>query len=137
MTGDARGAYDAVRDVVAAINEVWHVAEPGTIAAMLEPYFAAGMTIVGPGFAPMAGGRDAAVASYADFARIAKIGAFEMDEPVIHADGDTAVATFAWRIRYTMDGTDYDESGHDVFVLRRDGQRWLATWRAMLPDAAR
>jgi ketosteroid isomerase-like protein len=136
MTAASHDAHDAVRSVVAAINAVWHVAEPDAITRLLEPYFAADMTIVGPGFAPMAGGREAAVASYADFARIAKISAFEMDEPVIHADGDTAVATFAWRIRYTMDGTGYDERGHDVFVLRRHGERWLATWRAMLPDAA-
>jgi ketosteroid isomerase-like protein len=136
MSGDAHSAHDEVRNVVAAINEVWRVVQPDAIAPLLEPYFAADMAIVGPGFVPMAGGRDAAVGSYADFARIATIDAFEADEPAIHTDGDTAVATFAWRIRYTMDGAAYDERGHDVFVLRRDGERWLATWRAMLPDAS-
>jgi hypothetical protein len=125
---------DEVRRVVEAINEVWSAASPDAIAPLLEPHFAPEISIAGPGFATLAKGRDAAVASYVDFARGAKIESFEMDAPSVHAGLGTAVATYRWRIRYAMDGTNYDEGGHDVFVLRRDGSRWLATWRAMLPD---
>ncbi len=132
MSSDSADA--AIRRIIAAINEVWSVAAPDRIAALLQPYFADEITIVGPGFAALGSGRDAAIASYADFARVATIASFGSDEPVVHVGGDTAVATYRWRIRYTMNGADYDESGHDVFVLRREGAGWLATWRAMLPD---
>ncbi|MEA2721757.1 MAG: hypothetical protein QOJ39_3621 [Candidatus Eremiobacteraeota bacterium] len=121
-----------VRRIVTAINEVWRIEDPDRIAPLLEPFFADEMTIAGPDLAPLGTGRDAAIASYADFARGATITAFEMDEPAVHVADDTAVATYGWRIRYAMDRVDFDESGHDVFVLRRAGAGWLATWRAML-----
>jgi ketosteroid isomerase-like protein len=131
---DPESAAADVRRVVAAINEVWRVAAPEDIAPLLQPYFADEMKIVGLGFTPVGSGRDVAIESYVDFARVATIASFEMDEPDVHAAGDSAVATYRWHIRYTLDATEFDESGHDVFVLRRHGGRWLATWRAMLPD---
>ncbi|HEY0380960.1 MAG TPA: DUF4440 domain-containing protein [Candidatus Elarobacter sp.] len=133
MSDTPSSAADVGR-VIAAINAVWREADPDAIAPLLQPYFAEEMTIVGPGFTPMGSGRDAAIGSYADFARIATVAAFEMDEPAVHAAGDSAVVTYGWRIRYTLEGAEYDETGNDVFVLRRVDGRWLATWRAMLPD---
>jgi ketosteroid isomerase-like protein len=134
MTNDPASPAAEVRRVVAAINEVWRAEDPDRIAALLAPYFADEIVIVGSDLTPLGSGRDAAIASYADFARVATIAAFAMDEPVVHVADGTAVATYGWRIRYAMDNAEFDESGHDVFVLRRDGAGWLATWRAMLAD---
>jgi ketosteroid isomerase-like protein len=135
MSGEGEsGAAGDVTRVVTAINQVWRVAEPDEIAPLLQPYFAEEMTIAGPGLLPVGAGRELAIGSYADFARMAKISSFEMDLPVVHVAGDTAVATYGWRIRYSLEGADFDETGHDVFVLRRTAAGWLATWRAMLPD---
>ncbi|HEY0393002.1 MAG TPA: DUF4440 domain-containing protein [Candidatus Elarobacter sp.] len=135
MSGQAQP--DEARDVarvVAAINEVWHVAAPDDIEPLLRPYFAEEMTIAGPGLLPVGTGREFAIGSYADFARVAKIASFEMEDPLVHVGGEAAVATYGWRIRYSLEGADFDETGHDVFVLRRTAAGWLATWRAMLPD---
>jgi hypothetical protein len=134
VTNDAASSAAEVRRVLAALNEVWRVTEPDQIAPMLEPYFADEILIVGPDFKALGSGRDAAIASYADFARSASISSFEMGEPAVHVGESTAVASYGWRIRYAMNGAEYDETGHDVFVLRRTGAGWLATWRAMLPD---
>jgi len=124
----------AVRGVIEAINAAWSAADADGIEARLRPLFGASMTIVGPGMRTMASGREAAIESYADFVRVADIDLFEAQPATVQIEDGTAIATYRWRLCYGIEGTDYDETGHDVFVLRRDGERWIAVWRAMLPD---
>ena len=134
MIDDQVVAEDEVRRVLRAIDAGWTTAAPELIADVLRPHFAEEAVVAGPDFAPLASGRDAAVASYADFAHMATIVAFEPEEATVHLAESTAIATYRWRVRYTMNDADYDEGGRDLFVLRHDGTRWLVTWRAMLPD---
>ena len=47
---------------------------------------------------------------------------------------DTATATYPWKLVYELDGHTYNETGYDVFVFVRRKGRWLATWRAMVPQ---
>ena len=128
------GTAGAIADVLRAVNRAWRELDPDAIAPALRPLFCDDAAIVGPRFAALADGRDAAVASYADFARAAVVTDFAMDDPTVRLSGDTAIATYGWRIVYDLDATHYDETGHDIVVLRRDGERWRVLWRAMIPD---
>ena len=124
----------AVRDVIEAINAAWSTGDADDIETRLRPLLGASMTIVGPKMRVMASGREASIESYADFARVADVERFETEPATVQIEDGTAIATYRWRLCYGIEGTDYDETGHDVFVLRRDGGRWIAVWRAMLTD---
>ena len=47
--------------------------------------------------------------------------------------GNTAVATYRYEIAYEMGGQLYQEMGQDLFVFVRDGGRWRAVWRTLIP----
>ena len=48
----------------------------------------------------------------------------------------TATAQYKWTMTYVLGGQEYTESGRDLFVIARRDKKWLAVWRAMLPDPA-
>jgi ketosteroid isomerase-like protein len=123
----------AVCAVLERINEVWLEADPDEIANDLEEFFDEQAVIVGPSFAPMAHGKPESVASYADFKRHAKVHSCTFSEPRIHVAGNSAVATSAWQIAYTMDNRFFEESGHDIYVFANRSGAWCVVWRAMLP----
>ncbi|HEX3549360.1 MAG TPA: hypothetical protein VHT53_03255, partial [Candidatus Elarobacter sp.] len=52
------------------------------------------------------------------------VGSPEVDEFV-----DVAVATLPWRMTYAIDGIEYRDRGHDVYVLRAEGGDWRICWR--------
>ena len=72
--------------------------------------------------------------SYVGFIKEAQISAFSQDKPDIQVTGDTAIATYGWTIQYKLEGKEYTEPGHDVFVFQRTNGKWLAIWRAMLTE---
>ena len=78
-------------------------------------------------------GRAACVASYREFVQTATIHHYHETEPEIDVVGDTAVATYRFAITYSIDTTDFDESGWDLFVFVRAGQTWQAIWRTIVP----
>ena len=47
--------------------------------------------------------------------------------------GDAAIASYRFEISWVMEGETHRESGRDVFLLVRTGDRWQAAWRMMLP----
>lgn len=124
----------AVCAVLERINEVWLEADPNEIAKGLEEYFDDQAVIVGPSFAPMAHGKHQSIASFVDFRRHATIHSCTFGEPAIHMVGDTAVATSAWQLAYTMDDRLFEESGHDIYVFTNRSGAWCVVWRAMFPD---
>lgn len=93
------------------------------------------MVIKGCDFETLAEGREACVRSYVDFIEQATISAFQQGQADVRVIGDTAVASYAWDITYTLEGKEFTEQGHDVFVFNRANGKWLAIWRAMLPDS--
>lgn len=118
-----------IRDCIDGINRTWLKGDP----ADLQPYFHPDMVIQPPGDGPRVHGRDACIASYEAFCRVAQIKRFEPRVAEIDVFGETAVATYRYRIVYGMDDEDYDETGGEllVFVLDDDGQ-WRVAWRTML-----
>lgn len=118
-----------IRDRINNINRTWLKGDP----ADLQPYFHPDMVIQPPGNAPRVHGRDACIGSYEAFSRVARIKRFEPRSAEIDVFGETAVATYRYRIVYTMEDTEYDETGGEllVFLVDDDGQ-WRVAWRTML-----
>ncbi|HEX2574157.1 MAG TPA: nuclear transport factor 2 family protein [Polyangia bacterium] len=121
----------ALLALVQEINDAWRSHQTGA----LHELFHEDMIIVGPGFAPLAKGRPACVASYEDFLRSAAVQAYSETVPTIEIWGDTATATYGWEMTYALEGQTYTETGHDAFVFARAEGRWRAVWRAMMPSA--
>lgn len=126
----------AVRDVVSRINEAWSKLRGEAMTAALNECFAEEMVMRGPGFVFLGKGRDVAVKSYQDFVSQAEMKSFSLDEPQIDVAGETATAQYKWTMTYVLNGQEYTEHGYEVFVFAQRGKRWLAVWRAMLPEAS-
>jgi hypothetical protein len=125
----------AVRDVLSRINDAWSKLRGDAMTAALNECFAEEMVIRGPGFVLVGKGRDFAVQSYQDFVSQAEVKSFSVDEPQIDVAGETATAAYRWTMTYVLNGQEYTEHGHELFVFARRDERWLAVWRAMLPEA--
>jgi ketosteroid isomerase-like protein len=131
-----RDDREEIRLVLGKINDAWLKGRPEDLRAVLDRCFHDDIVIKGPGFQAMGRGKEACVKSYADFERQARVRSCQLSEPEIDHAGDTAVATYSWEMTYELDGHEYHESGHDLFVLTRIQGRWQAVWRAMLPAQA-
>jgi ketosteroid isomerase-like protein len=126
---------DEVKYLIRTINDSWLTKKPDEISKILADCFHEDMMIKGCNLETLASGWEACVRSYVDFVKQAKISAFSQDEPDIQVVGDTAIATYGWNITYTLEGKEYTEPGHDVFVFTRTNGKWLAVWRAMLTES--
>jgi hypothetical protein len=124
----------AVRDVVFRINEAWSKLRGEAMTAALNECFADEMVIRGPGFVFLGKGRESAVMSYQDFVSQTEVKSFSSDEPQIDVTGETAIAQYKWTMTYVLNEQEYTEHGYDVFVFAQRGKRWLAVWRALLPE---
>ncbi|MGD0695281.1 MAG: nuclear transport factor 2 family protein [Terriglobia bacterium] len=123
-----------IRLLVSKINQAWL---KGNLEELKE-YFHDDMVIKGPQFKSMGtGGKEACIKSYEDFLRAAKIHDFKESDIQVDVFASTAIATFAWEIKYEMKGQNYHEAGHDVFVFIRDEGKWQAVWRAVLFSPAK
>jgi|SRR5436190_4834569 len=132
----AREGSEEIRLLLKRINDAWLQGRPEAIVATLNDCFHDGIVIKGPSFQTLGRGKEACVQSYVDFVRQAVIKKCELSDPVIDQSGDTAIATYAWEMTYELEGREYHESGHDLFVLARVEGRWQAIWRAMFPAQA-
>jgi hypothetical protein len=125
-----------IRDLLQRINSSWLSRKPEEVSKILGECFHADMVIKGCDLESMAEGREACVRSYIDFIEQARISAFQQGEAEIRVVGDTAVASYGWSITYVLEGKEFTEPGHDVFVFSRADGKWLAIWRAMLTESA-
>ena len=131
MNHDAAREREHIAELVAAINDVFPKGDPNAIRAVLDEIFHADAVIRGPGFTLMAEGKAACIQSYVDFAAAAKIRSFQCDEPQIDLYDDMAVASYGWKMRYSLADGEHDDTGKDVFMFVREGGKWLAAWRAL------
>lgn len=120
---------DEIRGLIGKINQAWL---KGNLEELRE-YFHDDMVIKGPQFKSMGtGGKEACIKSFEGFLRAAKIHDFKESDVQVDLFGSTAIATFAWEIAYEMNGQNYHETGHDVFVFVGGTGKWQAAWRAVL-----
>lgn len=121
-------ADDEIRDVIEQMNDAWSKGHP----EQLESFFSNDIVIVAPDFAHRTKGREAAVAGYVDFCSQAIIRDLKLGEPSIDVFGDAAVATYAYEISYEMGGEAFKDTGRDLFIFRREKDKWQAVWRTMI-----
>lgn len=120
---------DSPEAVILNLTSAWRSADPEFISANVGKLYANDAVVALADGTRAAAGRDAIVSSYVDFARDAKLLDSRVDEPVIDRFDGVAVATLRWQMSYEFGGTRSDESGRDLYVLRRDGQFWCICWR--------
>ncbi len=90
------------------------------------------IAVVPPGFGESLHGRELLVASFEEFAKNAKVLEYEESDEHIDAVGNSAVASFRFRMLYERSAYREDCSGRDLWVFERQGDHWVAVWRAML-----
>jgi hypothetical protein len=125
-----------IRDVLSRINGAWSKLRGEAMTAALNECFAEDVVMRGPGFVFLGKGRASAVESYHDFVNQAEVKSFLLDDPQIDVAGDSATAQYKWTMTYVLNGQEYTEHGHDLFVFARRENKWLAVWRALLPEQA-
>jgi hypothetical protein len=101
----------------------------------LVPLLHPRITMVLPGFAGRAEGREAFVAGFEDFCANAKVHEYREADHQISVADDTAVASFTYEMVYEREGARYRAKGRDLWVFARPDGHWLAVWRAMLDVA--
>jgi uncharacterized protein (TIGR02246 family) len=120
---------EEIRALLQMITAAW---TQGPVERLADCFHDA-MVIVSPRFQDRVEGRAACVESYREFLETATLQRYHQGYPDIHIIGDTAVATYRFEIIYTIDTTDFQESGWDVFVFARASGAWLAVWRTVVP----
>jgi len=119
-------------EVVEAINAAWRTGRTDDLASSFAPE----MLIVGPGYLPLAHGSDACIASYRDFLRASVTHEYSQSEVTVHEVSDLAVVTYRWEMDYEQRGRRSREEGTDLFVLRREADRWRAVTFAAVNNPA-
>jgi ketosteroid isomerase-like protein len=119
-----------IKAVVDAITAAWLAGRFDE----LRQYFHPDAVLAQPGFAGRTVGREALIASYADFAREATIHSFAAGELHIDQTGDSAVTTMPWTMDYELGGQRYEEKGWDLLVFGRREGRWVVLWRTVVVE---
>jgi uncharacterized protein (TIGR02246 family) len=131
MTDEEREIWDLIRES----NRSWG---EGAIHE-LENVFDEGAVVIAPRIEGRTVGREAIVKSYADFVSHARTDSFEEMEHCVDVIGETAVATYRFRIRYQIhsEETPRDEVGQEIVVLHKRPGGWKIIWRTQTePESA-
>ena len=130
-------SHEAVRAVFHRINDAWMSGPVDEIPARIAPCFHAdAVTCGGPDYKPVAEGREVNARSFQDFVKMAKVHSCTFDEPTIHVFDSTATCVCGWQMTYTIEGTTYNELGHQFLVLHHVGDDWQVVWRTLVTRPA-
>lgn len=119
-------------EIIATIGRINRAWRTGRVEELMDA-FHEDVVVVQPGFGTWVTGREACVGSYAEFAAAARVHAYDETEHAVDVWGDTAVATYRFRIEYEIDGKTYLETGHDLLVFVRASDGWQVVWRTLAP----
>ena len=128
MTDEQREIWDLVR----RSNRAWLAGAAHEVGSLFEE----GAVLIAPRLQGRVDGREAIVRSYEDYVHHARTHAFEELEHQVDVFGDTAVATYRFSVRYTINGEEgeHDEVGQEILVFRRGPGGWKVVWRTQLID---
>jgi ketosteroid isomerase-like protein len=119
-------------EVVQKLNATWLHEPSGTIASAVRALFSDDVVVVGPNLQRMTSGGDAVARSYDEFTSSARILDVQLGDPVVDEFVVVAVATMPWSMTYEYEGRRSTERGHEVYVLRREGNDWKICWRQIV-----
>jgi uncharacterized protein (TIGR02246 family) len=128
MTDEQREIWELVR----RSNRAWVAGAAHEVATLFDEH----AVVVAAGLQARVEGRDAIVRSYQDYVHHARTHSFEELEHAIDVFGDTAVVTYRFAIRYTLNAEDSerDETGQEVLVFRKDASQWKVLWRTQMAE---
>src|ERR1700682_2586712 len=128
MTEEQRDIWELIR----RSNRAWISGATHEVANLFDE----AAVVVAPGLQQRVEGRDAIVRSYEDYVHHARTHSFEELEHSVDVFGDTAVVTYRFAVRYTLNGeaAERDETGQEVLVLRLDQSGWKLIWRTQVHD---
>ena len=118
------GPVEAMRE----INEAWLKRRVEDLAPLVHPE----IVMVLPDFAGKVQGREEFLAGFRDFCQNATIHEFQEHDQQVDVAGETAVITFRYEMVYMRSGGRYRANGRDLWVFQKQGEAWIAVWRAML-----
>ena len=119
-----------IRDVVAAINQAWVTGDYEAIGQHVAEH----VVMAPPGLDGRVLGRDAYVASFRQFAEVARTKVFDPGVPRVDVIGNTAVAACPFTIAYELEGVTYREKGSDILVFARNAGEWKVVWRTLISE---
>jgi uncharacterized protein DUF4440 len=128
---ESQTTREEVSAALQRINRAWLERRTDDLVPLLHPE----ITLVFPGFAGRAEGREAIVAGFADFCQNATIQEYREANHQTDVIGDTAVASFTYEMLYEQSGKRSRATGRDLWIFARQGSEWLAVWRTMLDIA--
>src|SRR5262245_59779208 len=123
-----RDERERVATTMRQINDAWLAKRVDDLAAMVHGE----IVMVFPGFAGRIQGRAAFLAWFRDFCENATVHQFNQDEHQIDVAGETAVVNFGYEMLYERSSKKYRATGRDLWVFEKNGDTWLAVWRALL-----
>jgi hypothetical protein len=104
----------------------------GVASGDLTHLFHENVAFQAPGSLHITEGPVACLNTYLDFRNEARIHSFEADPAAIRSFGCTAVATYSFRIHYTIENVTTRAKGEDVLVFTNQDGRWLVVWRTLV-----
>jgi ketosteroid isomerase-like protein len=117
-----------VADTMRRINQAWLSGQVDELAPFVHPE----IVMVFPGFSGRIQGKEDFLAGFHDFCQNAKVHEFHEREQQVDVAGKTAVITFQYEMVYERSGQRYRSTGRDLWVFEKQGDAWIAVWRAML-----
>jgi uncharacterized protein (TIGR02246 family) len=123
--------HEAVAAAMRRINKAWLDRRPEDLMPLFHPDIAMAF----PGFGGRAAGRDEIISGFADFCEQATVHEFRESDFQVDTAGDVGVVSFVYEMVYERAGTHYRAIGRDLWVFSRQGDIWLAVWRAMVDVA--
>ena len=123
MTDEQREIWELIRRA----NRAWLAGAAHEVASLFDE----SAVVVAPRLQGRVEGREAIVRSYEEYVHHSRTHAFEELEHQIDVFGDSAVATYRFTVRYTLNGEEEerDEAGQEVLVFRRGPGGWKVIWR--------
>lgn len=128
---DSTAAAEAAWATVQAVNRAWAVQRS---LDSLRPHIHPRFVGIYPGGERLEG-QEAVLASYAGFLGAATVNWLREERPTIqvYGNGRFAVITYVYDMEYVQGGRTIPTSGHDMYVLVREGERWLVVAQQFQP----
>ena len=95
----------------------------------LDPLFAETVVFQDLAGHRLAEGKQACIESFRDFMGIAKVVAYDEEEPDLIPFAGFVLANYGWRIDYEMNGANFHDEGRDWLALEKQNGAWRISWR--------
>jgi len=115
----------AIRDFIERLNQAWQAGRYDELPAYYHPE----VVLLPPDAGAAIRGREAVVASYADFGAAAQLESFEATDIDVFAFESTCSVHMRFAVRYVYDGRRFEDEGVELYTVQTSGARPEIVWR--------